>query len=418
MTGAGRSRPGTRLGVRGGTSPAALDAFCAVDLAHVVTLAEGGRLPGARAAALLAEITRLRDAGFAELAGPESPHGLHRAYEEQLRRTLGARAGEPLRLGRTRGGFEATVGAVLLRAELTELSGGLARLIAVLLARARAHRAVAVPGRTPPLTYGHHLAGVATALSRDLSALERTVEELVRRPPTDARRTAALLGFASRPARAQDAAAFRDPLPRAVAVVGSAVATMSRLATDLQVWSTRESGFVVFPERLAGGGCAPPAGRGSVLLERLKAEAAVVSEAAVAEAGTGPPPGCAEALPAFAAARNAARLASVTVAGARPAVPRREPRVRPEFAVALRGPTSAVGTLVRSAPAEGRTAPGTAAEGCGGGPGGTGEVFAVLRGHLVDHAVWLAGHRVRQTRAEDELARAVARIVDRHPRDA
>ena len=48
--------------------------------------------------------------------------------------------------------------------------------------------------------------------------------------------------------------------------------TLSRLATDLQLWSTAEFGFVEFPDRLVGGSSAMPQKRNAFLLEHVKAK--------------------------------------------------------------------------------------------------------------------------------------------------
>jgi argininosuccinate lyase len=67
--------------------------------------------------------------------------------------------------------------------------------------------------------------------------------------------------------------ASRDvPLRLLGAATGVAV-LLSRLATDLQLWSTVEFGFVEFPDRLVGGSSAMPQKRNAFLLEHVRAKA-------------------------------------------------------------------------------------------------------------------------------------------------
>ncbi|MGQ4443140.1 lyase family protein, partial [Streptomyces violaceoruber] len=279
---------------------AELDATSTIDLAHIVMLTETGLLPEPAAAALLTHITRLRADGFRELYGNDAPRGLYLMYEGHLIDRLGTDIGGKLHTARSRNDIKATITAVRLRTELADLLGELLRLQAVLLSRARAHRDVVMPVYTHfqpamPITYGYYLAGLATALDRDIAALRHSLGELRRCPlgagavagtdlPVDPTRTAELLGFAEPPLHATDAVAARDGVLRALADVASAGLTLSRLATDLQLWSTQEFGFVTFPERLVGGSSAMPQKRNAFLLEHVKAKSAAAIGAWTASA--------------------------------------------------------------------------------------------------------------------------------------
>ena len=94
---------------------------------------------------------------------------------------------------------------------------------AVLLSRARAHRAVLMPIYTHfqaamPVTYGYYLLGLAHAVGRDVAALRAAAEGLRVCPlgagavagtdlPIDPERTARLLGFGATTTHALDAVA-------------------------------------------------------------------------------------------------------------------------------------------------------------------------------------------------------------------
>ncbi|MET9255198.1 argininosuccinate lyase [Streptomyces sp. NPDC003717] len=261
-----------------------------VDRAHLVMLTECGLVGPEDAAALLARIERLRAEEFAPLHHAPTPRGLYLAYENHLIAHLGAEVGGRLHTGRSRNDLKATVQAMDLRTTLAGLGGELVRLQAVLLARARAHRDVLMPVHTHyqaalPITYGYYLAGIALALGRDITALDDAARGLDRCPmgaaaaagselPIDPARVAGLLGFAGPARHALDAVASRDTALRALAAAAGAALTVSRLGTDLQLWSTTEFGFVTFPDRLVGGSSAMPQKRNAFLLEHVKARAA------------------------------------------------------------------------------------------------------------------------------------------------
>ncbi|MET8327373.1 argininosuccinate lyase [Streptomyces sp. NPDC005181] len=484
MTGTGRLTrtlgARTRRVVYGEPGPAEirqeLEFTSTIDLAHVVMLSEAGLLPGPAAAALLARIRSLRADDFRELYGLDAPRGLYLMYEGHLVAELGPDIGGKLHTGRSRNDIKATITSIRLRTELTDLMGEILRLQAALLSRARVHRDVVMPVYTHfqpamPIGYGYYLAGLATALDRDIAALRHAVDELRRCPlgagavagtdlPIEPARTAALLGFAEPPLHAIDAVAARDTVLRALAAIASAGLTLSRLATDLQLWSTQEFGFIEFPERLVGGSSAMPQKRNAFLLEHVKAKAAVAVGAWTAaasamkstpftnsiEVGT---EAVAVAWPAFAAVRDSVLLAQVLVTGARPNAARMEQRAREGFVTAtvianrlvaqgvpFRTAHHVVGAAVREAVEAGDTEltkitlpDGTPVDlgtelsslrdvvsghDRGGGPGECDKVVDVLRQGLAAHSDWLAAHRSRVRDAGRELEAAVDAVVAEH----
>ncbi|OSZ61687.1 argininosuccinate lyase [Streptomyces pharetrae CZA14] len=484
--------PRTRRLVYGESGPEdirqELGATTTVDLAHVVMLTERGLLPREAAAALLRRITALRADGFRALYDLPAPRGLYLMYEGHLVAELGADVGGKLHTGRSRNDLKATVTALRLRAELAALLGEVLRLQAVLLARARAHRAVVMPVYTHfqpamPVGYGYYLAGIATALDRDVDTLHHVLAQLDRCPlgagavagtdlPIDPARTADLLGFRDGPLHATDAVAARDTLLRAVAAAASVALTLSRLATDLQLWSTQEFGFVDFPERLVGGSSAMPQKRNAFLLEHVKAKAALAVGAWTASAGamkSTPFTNSIEvgteavsaAWPALAAVRDSVLLSQSLAGGARPVPDRMEQRAREGFVTAtvianrlvargvpFRTAHHIVGDAVREAVESGATElgpitlpggtpgdPGADASAGpdtgplelpgllevvgehdrGGGPGECDRTVRVLRERLAGHCDRLAGHRAETDRARRRLDEAVRDLVARTP---
>ncbi|MFB9463155.1 argininosuccinate lyase [Streptomyces cinereospinus] len=473
----GTLAPRTRRIVYGEQSPAEvrreLEPITTVDLAHVVMLAESGLLPGEAAARLIEAVQRLRASSFRELEGLDAPRGAYLMYEGHLSAELGADVGGKLHTARSRNDLKATVTAMRLREELSELHGQLMRQQGVLLSRSRAHADVVMPVYTHfqpamPATYGYYLAGIAAALDRDLAALRHTVDELDRCPlgagavagtdlPINSERTAVLLGFTAPPLHATDAVAARDTMLRGLAVVASAAVTLSRLATDLQLWSTQEFGFVDFPERLVGGSSAMPQKRNAFLLEHVKAKAAIAIGAWTAaasamkstpftnsiEVGT---EAVSVAWPALAAVRDAILLGQVLVSGARPDAERMQARAKEGFVTAtvvanrmvargvpFRTAHHAVGAAVRRAVESGGTelvAADLRPDGLGtplpelrevvaglnrgGGPGECGKAVDALRGRLHDHTEWAAAHRARLREARLRLDAETQAVVARY----
>jgi argininosuccinate lyase len=325
--------------------PSELALVSQVDRAHLVMLAERGLVDPAAAAAVLVEIELLRATGFAPLEGAEARRGRYLLYEDWLAGRLGERTAGILRTGRSRNDLNATVLLLRLRPTVERLLVEALRLQAVLLGRARRYADVVMPGYTHyqpavPTTYGHHLGGVARALSRDLEALGVAAAGLDTSPlgagvghgtaqPIAPARTAALLGFQRPAPHALDAVASRDIVLRLLSVAAVLGVTASRLAADLLLWTTAEFAFLTLPDELVGSSSAMPQKRNPFLLEHVKGRSARAAGTFVAAAmamhatpfansvavGT---EGCAGVVEALEATADSVTLLRLVVAGARP----------------------------------------------------------------------------------------------------
>lgn len=387
----------TRRIVYGDLGPAdlaaELDYSVEVDRAHVVMLAEQALVPADAAAALLRCIDELASAGFGPLAGRPAPRGVYLMYEGYLIERLGAGVGGLLQLGRSRNDLKAAVTALRTRTGLIEVATEAARLEAVLLSRARAYRSVLMPMYTHfqaalPVSLGWYLLGVARAVGRDVDAVLAAADPLQVCPlgagpgggtdlPIDPLRTARLLGFRTTTVHALDAVASRDGQLRLIGAIAGLAVTISRLATDLQLWSTAEFGLIDFPDRLVGGSSAMPQKRNAFLLEHVKAKAglAIGAWTAMAAAMAGTPftnsiEVGTEAVGALApgqrAALDAIRLSQTLVSAVRPNTERMRERVVGGYTTAtaianrlarrgmpFRSAHSLVGAAVRQAVAAG-----------------------------------------------------------------
>jgi argininosuccinate lyase len=257
-----------------------------IDRAHLVMLTEAGIVPQPQACAILREISHLRAADFAPLRGCSAPRGLYILYENYLINKLGAGTGGILQTARSRNDLKATLLYMRLRQPVHNLLRETLRLQAVLLRRARRFADVTMPAYTHyqaalPITYGHYLAGIASALDRHINALMRHTDDLAQCPlgagaiggtsfPIDTARTAALLGFRKSVRNSIDAVASRDVVLRLLAECGILGILLSRAATDLLQWMTQEFSFLDLPDALVGRSSMMPQKRNPFFLEHVQ----------------------------------------------------------------------------------------------------------------------------------------------------
>jgi argininosuccinate lyase len=442
-----------------------------VDRAHVVMLAGQNLITRDSARQLLGLMQELSGAGFEGLIGRPAPRGLYLMYEGYLIDRLGAGVGGVLHLGRSRNDLNATIAALRLRDRTASIIEQAGRMLAVLLARARAYQAVVMPVYTHyqaamPMTYGYYLLGVASAVSRELDALRAAAGGLTACPlgaaaaagtelPIAPAATAALLGFDRPAAHALDAVASRDAALRLMAAGASLTVLLSRLAADFQLWSTREFGLIAFPDRLAGGSSAMPQKRNAFLLEHVKARAGAAIGAWTAaasdmrstpfansiEAGT---EAVAQIGRGLAAVEDATLLGQVLASGARPVPDTMRARAEAGYITAttlanrlagqgmsFREAHTMVGDAVRKAVAAGSTdlaafgPPGwldsvepvgdlaqvVRAQRYGGGPGDFAEPYRQVCAAWNEHRRWLGERRQGWRNAESSLAGSVAALL-------
>ncbi|MER5465929.1 argininosuccinate lyase [Streptomyces sp. NPDC002668] len=257
-----------------------------VDRAHLVMLAERGIVDSARVAILLDTISGLRADDFADLRGIPMPRGVYLAYEGQLVGRLGEQVGGVLHTGRSRNDLNATTARLKTRGPYGELLDQVAELARTLLARAGAYREVIMPAYTHgqpavPITYGHYLTGVASAVLRGLDGLLEAGREIGVNPlgagavgGTSVRiaphRTAELLGFTSTAPNSVDAVASRDFVLRLLAACSALGVTMARVARDLSSWTAEESGLLRMADDLVGSSSMMPQKRNPFLLEHIQ----------------------------------------------------------------------------------------------------------------------------------------------------
>ena len=468
--------PRTRDLVYGEPSPdevaAELALMARVDQAHLAMLAGTGLIAPGAARALLTCIIELSEQGFGPLFDRPAPRGLYLMYEGYLIEKLGPDVGGVLHTGRSRNDLKACITALRLRDWVLDFGEQAARLAAILLSRARAYRSVVMPVYTHfqpamPISYGYYLLGLALAVERDLDALASASAGLHACPlgagavagtdlAIDPARTARLLGFDTGNPHALDAVASRDVALRVLGAVSGLAITVSRLATDLQLWSTADFGFIEFPDRLVGGSSAMPQKRNAFLLEHLKARPRQAIGAWTTAAGmmAGTPftnsievgtEAMASIWQGLRSAEQSVLLAQVLVSGARPVTDRMAERAESGFTAAtsianrlvqqgmpFRSAHHLVGDAVRRAIEAGSTKlaefgpPGWLDEigladldlaalvedqRYGGGPGDFDRPFEQACASWKSHRAWVRDWRLAVARSAAELAAAVELLL-------
>jgi argininosuccinate lyase len=211
----GRFTEGTHRLVEAFTSSLAFDRRLyaqdiAGSIAHARTLARAGVLSRRDLAAILRGLATVRkelDAGRFPFTPQDED--IHMAIERRLTELIGP-AGGKLHTGRSRNDQVATDLRLYLREAVGSLESGLTGLQRSLLAQARAHKDVAMPGythlqRAQPVLLAHHLLAYVEMLERDKGRLRDALDRGLVLPlgsgalagsnyPVDRAYTAKLLG--------------------------------------------------------------------------------------------------------------------------------------------------------------------------------------------------------------------------------
>ena len=205
---------------------------------------------------------------------PTAEHeDIHMAVEARLTEIVGS-VGAKLHTARSRNDQVATDVRLWMRSRLRALASALEELVDGLLTRVRQDGQVLMPGfthlqRGQPILLGHHLLAYAWSVKRDHSRVMDCLKRMNQSPlgagamagtphPIDRDFTASLLDFDGPMPNAMDAVATRDHQLEAAAVCAIAMTTMSRMAEELVLWTTREFAFVRMAEAYSTGSSIMP----------------------------------------------------------------------------------------------------------------------------------------------------------------
>jgi argininosuccinate lyase len=203
----------------------------------------------------------------------ESDEDIHMAIERLLGEEIGPLAGK-LHTGRSRNDQVATDVAMVVQAHslrAIELSG---MAMERLLGLAEAHRDWAMPGythlqRAQPVYLGHHLLAYFWMLARDVLRFQFALDSASVMPlgsgalagvnwEIDRDAVAGDLGFAHISSNSIDGASNRDFVLDYLAAASACAMHLSRLGSELVIWSSSEFGFCELDESFSSGSSIMP----------------------------------------------------------------------------------------------------------------------------------------------------------------
>lgn len=265
-------------------------------VAHATMLGEVGLISSEEVTTIVAGL----EAVASELRGGWVPgvdqEDIHMAVEGRLHALIGPVAGK-LHTARSRNDQVALDVRLWLRTRLDQLDVELAALIGALTDRAESDGRTLIPGYThlqrgQPIWLGHHLLAYAWALSRDRERIRDARGRVNRCPlgaaamagtphPIDRARTAELLDFSGPLENAMDAVSSRDHVLEATSAAAILGITLSRMAEELVIWSTREFNYIRLSEAWSTGSSIMPQKRNPDAAEIVRGKTGRVTGALV-----------------------------------------------------------------------------------------------------------------------------------------
>lgn len=240
------------------------EAMGLVDIANTLCAIELRTIPETEGYQLLAYLLKLQEKPDTFVTTPDRGD-LYTNREAWLAERTNAVGW--LGAGRARREATTTAFVIVMRQRILELNGALIALGQVLIQQADRHMLSIMPDYTylqaaQPTTFGHYLLGFTYPLLRDLERLELLLARLNLSPMgcgssngstllQGRQHTRDLLGFNGLISHARDAMWQADLFIEATAILTTCSINISRLAEDLQVYSTQEFALVELDDRHA-----------------------------------------------------------------------------------------------------------------------------------------------------------------------
>ncbi|MGZ8194934.1 MAG: 2-phosphosulfolactate phosphatase XcbC [Methylosarcina sp.] len=233
------------------------EAMGQADLAYTLIAMEWNTVPPAAGRQLLASLLKLQEKPTSFKADPArgDMYTNREAWLAEQTESVGW-----LGVGRARREATTTAFFIVMRQGVLDLGQTIIGLAKVLIAQADAHKLSLMPDYTylqaaQPTTFGHYLLGFVYPLLRDLERLELLFAQFNRSPmgcgstngsrlARGRRQMAELLGFADVIDHGRDAMWQPDLCLESTSILTSCMINLSRLAEDLQVYSTQEFALV------------------------------------------------------------------------------------------------------------------------------------------------------------------------------
>ena len=255
-----------------------------VHRAHVVMLAEQGIISGMDAATILQGLDTIdiRAKNDASLR-------TYLPYEAALIKEIGPVAGR-MHTGRSRNDLANTVNRMFYRDQLNRTIEALIALRAVIVAKAADNQDTIMVVYThrkeaQPITLGHYLMAVSESLGKSIDRYEELYVRMNQNPlgaaasagtgwSLNRERTAALLGFDGVVVNTIEGVAGWDHIAEFASDNAIYLSGLSRLASEIQLWSTDEYRSVELDPAFAGASSIMPQKKNPDSLERTRQVAA------------------------------------------------------------------------------------------------------------------------------------------------
>lgn len=255
-----------------------------VHRAHVVMLAEKGIVTGTDAATILRGLDTV-DARAADDASLRT----YLPYEAALIKTIGPVAGR-MHTGRSRNDLANTVNRMFYRDQLNRTVEALIALRTAVVAKAADNLDTVMVVYThrkeaQPITLGHYLMAISESLGKSIERYEQLYARINQNPlgaaasagtswPLDRERTAALLGFDGLVIDTIEGTAGWDHIAEFASDNAIYLSGLSRLASEIQLWSTDEYRSAELDPAFAGTSSIMPQKKNPDSLERTRQIAA------------------------------------------------------------------------------------------------------------------------------------------------
>ncbi len=268
-----------------GFDGAIADEVLRVNRAHMVELVRRGEVSRPVGSKCL---TFLRDA-HVDAAGAAPAEDFHHLLEQAAVDALGVDVAGYLNLGKSRNDQVAAAILMHLKRSVLRVIEGALELQEAVVWTAEAHGRTVIPGYThlqhaQPITLAHHMFAHFDSLGRDIERLSQLYARADSSPMgaaaiagtsvrVDRGEVAALLGFSRTTANAMDAVSSRDVELEALASFAILMCSLSRLAEELVIWSSREFSFVEIPDEFTATSSIMPQKKNPVVAEIARAKA-------------------------------------------------------------------------------------------------------------------------------------------------
>lgn len=243
-------------------------------IAHCKTLQKAKILTHAECAKIIRGLERIRmEIRRGQHAFREEDEDIHMSIEQRLTQLIGPLGGK-LHTGRSRNDQVALDLRLYLRDALSTVRQSIIRLQQALLAQARKHISVILPGythlqRAQPVLLAHHWLAYVDMLERDKGRIQDANARVNVMPlgsgalagtnySLDRWYTAKLLKFPTITTNSLDAVSDRDFVIEVLHALSVLMMHLSRLSEELVLWSSQEFQFLELPDAFCTGSSMMP----------------------------------------------------------------------------------------------------------------------------------------------------------------